>query len=202
MRQHPQYTIAALEEGIYIIGMKDQFNRHDLPSHPLHEQVEYIADDMGFILFSRDEKANVDIFGPYFIEQYILMEILSKQEVAQNVLEYYVNNKEQLQSSLATYNEAQGKGFICWRFLMNEAVKAARAAAAKKEQEAEVQKSGSLNGGSNGGPSTLRQVSRSAAFDSDDGDDDDDDDGGSGGGSGGGVLHQQLVVDFGLNELE
>ena len=45
------------------------------------------------------------------------MELLSKQEVAQNVLEYYVYHKEKLQRSLESYSEAQGKGFICWRFI-------------------------------------------------------------------------------------
>ena len=33
--------------------MKDQFNVHDLPTHPLREHVHYIADEMGFILFDR-----------------------------------------------------------------------------------------------------------------------------------------------------
>ena len=59
----------------------------------------------------------VDSFGPYFIEQYILMEVLSKQEVAQNVLDYYVSQKEKLQRGVERYGEAQGKGFICWRFI-------------------------------------------------------------------------------------
>ena len=40
---------------------------------------------------------SIDDFGPYFIEQYILMEVLSKQEVAQNVMDYYVHQKEKLQ---------------------------------------------------------------------------------------------------------
>jgi thiazolylpeptide-type bacteriocin precursor len=172
IRQNPQYTIAALQEGVYVIGMKDQFNIHDLPTHPLRDEVQYIADDMGFVLYSRDDAAagdgssssssssssttttstsstsssrSVDSFGPYFIEQYILMEVLSKQEVAQNVLEYYVNHKKQLQASLANYSEAQGKGFICWRFLMNEAVKAARAAMAEEAA------GGGAGGGARGG---------------------------------------------------
>ena len=93
--------------------------------------------DSQFILYDRSterkQKPSVSTFGPYFVEQYILMEVLSKQEVASNVLDYYVNHREKLQSSLDGYNEAQGKGFICWRFLMNEVVKA---------QAAEVQGSG------------------------------------------------------------
>ena len=40
MRQAPQYSLAALQPGIYVIGMKDQFNVHDLPSHPLAERVQ------------------------------------------------------------------------------------------------------------------------------------------------------------------
>eukprot|EP00658_Telonema_sp_P-2_P017088 TRINITY_DN16619_c0_g1_i6.p1 TRINITY_DN16619_c0_g1~~TRINITY_DN16619_c0_g1_i6.p1 ORF type:complete len:697 (+),score=215.83 TRINITY_DN16619_c0_g1_i6:177-2267(+) len=121
IRQNPQYSLAGLEEGVYLIGMKDQFNVHDLESHPMRAQVQYVADEMGFILFDRtsegSQTANINDFGPYFIEQYILMEVLSKQEVAQNVIDYYVNNKEKLQRGLANYNEAQGKGFICWRFI-------------------------------------------------------------------------------------
>ena len=108
---------------------------HDLPSHPLAASVQYVADEMGFVLYCKPPpsmvaQATVSSFGPYFVEQYLLMETLSKQEVAQNVLEYYVYHKEKLQRSLESYSEAQGKGFICWRFLMNEAVKQARADAA------------------------------------------------------------------------
>jgi len=133
IRQNPQYTLAALEKGIYLIGMKDQFNKHDLQVHPLRDHVQYIADDAGFILFDRKDlapagagaAASVDSFGPYFIEQYILMEVLSKQEVAQNVLEYYCRQKDILERALSNYSESQGKGFICWRFLMNEAARMA-----------------------------------------------------------------------------
>ena len=45
------------------------------------------------------------------------MEVLSKHEVAQNVIEYYIKNKGKLQKGLDGYSEAQGKGFICWRFI-------------------------------------------------------------------------------------
>ena len=70
--------------------MKDQFNIHDCRTHPLADQIQYIVDEVGFILHDKTDPAqhNLDTFGPYFIEQYILMETLSKQEVAQNVLEY------------------------------------------------------------------------------------------------------------------
>lgn len=120
IRQNPQYTIAGLEKGVYLIGMKEQLNVHDVHVQPLRDRIQYIADDMGFILYDRAKRRNVDIFGPYFIEQYILMEVLSKQEVAQNVMEYYCNHKKKLQRGLERYGEVQGKGFICWRFLINE----------------------------------------------------------------------------------
>jgi hypothetical protein len=124
VRQNPMYTLAALQEGVYIIGMKEQFNAHDLPHHPLRDHVQYVADDAGFVLFDRNDAApargSLDTFGPYFVEQYILMEVLSKQELAHNVLGYYCHSKEKLQRALDTYSETQGKGFICWRFLLRE----------------------------------------------------------------------------------
>ena len=52
-----------------------------------------------------------------FFSPTVPIQVLSKQEVAQNVLEYYVHHKEQLQQGLQSYDEVQGKGFICWRFL-------------------------------------------------------------------------------------
>ena len=39
IRQNPQYTLAAIREGVYVIGMKDQFNQFDLEAHPIAEQV-------------------------------------------------------------------------------------------------------------------------------------------------------------------
>ena len=66
-----------MSEGVYMIGMKDQFNIHDLKAHPLGDQVQYVSDEMGFILYDRNEeaptRASVDTFGPYFIEQYALL---------------------------------------------------------------------------------------------------------------------------------
>eukprot|EP00957_Ditylum_brightwellii_P110204 8405999-Ditylum_brightwellii.AAC.1 len=79
---------------------------------------------MGFILYDKTESNSVDQFGPYFVEQYMLMEVLSKQEVAQNVLDYYCKHKEKLDRCLQHYSGAQGKGFVCWRFLINETAKA------------------------------------------------------------------------------
>lgn len=117
IRQHPLYSLVAIQKGVYVIGMKNQFNLFDLPSHPLLKSAQYIADEMGFILYDKTNTKSVDVFGPYFIEQYILMEFLSKHEVAQNVLEYYAKHKEKLQRFLEKYSETQGKGFICWRFL-------------------------------------------------------------------------------------
>jgi len=130
IRQNPQYTLAALRPGIYVIGMKEQFNIHDLEHHPLRDHVQYVADEHGFILHDRTTDKSIDRFGPYGIEQYILMEVLSKQEVAQNVMEYYVKHQEILRRGLETYDEKQGKGFVCWRFLMNESVKLAAMQAA------------------------------------------------------------------------
>eukprot|EP00930_Biecheleria_cincta_P037281 TRINITY_DN25573_c0_g1_i1.p1 TRINITY_DN25573_c0_g1~~TRINITY_DN25573_c0_g1_i1.p1 ORF type:complete len:2388 (+),score=410.29 TRINITY_DN25573_c0_g1_i1:162-7325(+) len=136
IRQNAQYTLAGIQEGVYLIGMKDQFNIHDLKTHPLHEHVQYISDEMGFILFDQsngDASAkSVDSFGPYFIEQYILIEMLSKQEMAQNVILYYANAKEKLQRGVQNYNETQGKGFICWRFLgMHETLENIKAAGSR-----------------------------------------------------------------------
>ena len=138
VRVAPAYTLAALSEGVYVIGMKEQFNAHDLASHPLSASVAYVADDAGFILYDRTEPAtaaavaaggaaasgaavgSLDAFGPYFVEQYMIMEVLSKHEVAQNVLDYYCGARGKLERGLATYSEAQGKGFVCWRFLLRE----------------------------------------------------------------------------------
>jgi hypothetical protein len=128
IRQSPQYTIAGLRKGAYVIGMKEQFNVHDIEHHPLQERIQYVADEMGFVLMDKTGVKNVDKFGPYFFEHYILMEVLSKHEVSQNVIDYYCNHKDLLQRALESYDEKQGKGFICWRFLINETAKAAAAA--------------------------------------------------------------------------
>jgi hypothetical protein len=139
VRQNPQYTIAAVEPGIYVIGMKDQFNSFDLKMQRLRKHVQYIVDEIGFVLFDRTASQSVDDFGPYFIEQYIIMELLSKHEVAQNVLDYYRDHKMTLQRGLSSYDEKQGKGFVCWRFLINETAKAmAAAAAAEASNSAEA----------------------------------------------------------------
>lgn len=71
VRQNPLFTIAALSKGVYIIGMKDQFNVFDRRFSPLRDEVQYIFDEMGFILYDRTNRKSVDEFGPYFIEQYI-----------------------------------------------------------------------------------------------------------------------------------
>ena len=141
VRQNPQYSMAGLREGVYVIGMKDQLNVHDLAApgdNPLRHEVEYVSDEMGFILWERPTKGSekagsaafgsagpavkrarsLDDFGPYFVEQYLLLDLLSKQELAQTVLDYYEHRKEKLQRGLDSYDEAQGKGFVCWRFVM------------------------------------------------------------------------------------
>ena len=33
------------------------------------------------------------------------------------MLDYYVHQKQKLQRGVQSYSEAQGKGFICWRFI-------------------------------------------------------------------------------------
>ena len=118
VRQNPQFTLAGVRPGVFVIGMKDQFNPADLAQHPLAPQVRYVADEMGFILHDATgaDGRSVDAFGPYGIELYLLLETLSKQEVAQTVLEYYVHQKAKLQRGVEQYDERQGKGFICWRF--------------------------------------------------------------------------------------
>eukprot|EP00937_MAST-01D_sp_MAST-1D-sp2_P002830 g2830.t1 len=123
IRASPLYSLAALAPGVYVVGMKDQFNRFDLDSHPLAAHVQYVSDEMGFILHDSMEAgvcsaASIDRFGPYGFEQYLLMELLSKQEVAANALEYYARHRDKLRRGLEGYGEQQGKGFVCWRFLM------------------------------------------------------------------------------------
>ena len=43
IRQNPQYTMAAIERGVYIIGMKDQFNIHDLKQNLMEDHVQYVT---------------------------------------------------------------------------------------------------------------------------------------------------------------
>ena len=107
--------------------MKDQFNVHDREAHSLSSNLHYAVDEIGFVLFDNTNTKSVDEFGPYFIEQYILLDQLSKQEVAQNVITYYCNHKDKLEKCLKHYDEKQGKGFICWRFLINQAIMSADA---------------------------------------------------------------------------
>ncbi len=122
VKQHPQYTLVGIQPGVYIIGMKDQFNIHDCEAHPLNDILQYAADEVGFILFDKTNTKSIDEFGPYFLEQYLLLDALSKHEVAQNVINYYCKHKDKLQHCLDHYDEKQGKGFICWRFLMNQSL--------------------------------------------------------------------------------
>ena len=117
IRQNPQYSLVGIQPGVYIIGMKDQFNIHDIETHPLRDHMQCAMDEIGFVLFDKTNTKSVDEFGPYFIEQYILLDALSKQEVAQNVITYYCRHKDKLEKGLESYNEKRGKGFICWRFL-------------------------------------------------------------------------------------
>lgn len=141
VRQSPEYTLAGIKEGVYLIGMKDQFNVHDLANNPLSDRIQHISDEVGFVLYDKTNSRSVDEFGPYFVENYILLEVLSKQEVAQNVLEYYCNHKDILQRGIETYDEAQGKGFVSWRFLMNETTKLAAKNSEKRKRpdDADIQ---------------------------------------------------------------
>ena len=120
IKQNPQFSLVGIQPGVYIIGMKDQFNIHDRDNHPMSGMLQYAVDEIGFVLFDKTNSKSVDDFGPYFIEQYILLDALSKQEVAQNVITYYCNHKDKLEKCLEQYDEKQGKGFICWRFLFNQ----------------------------------------------------------------------------------
>ena len=120
IRQNPQYSLVGIQPGVYVIGMKEQFNVHDQAKHPLQNILQYAWDEIGFILFDKTNAKSVDEFGPYFIEQYILLDALSKQEMAQNVITYYCSHKKKLDQCLERYDEKQGKGFICWRFLINQ----------------------------------------------------------------------------------
>ena len=49
--------------------------------NPLAPNVAYVADEAGFVLYDATGAKCVDTFGPYFVEQYLLMEVLSKHEV-------------------------------------------------------------------------------------------------------------------------
>ena len=121
IRQHPQYCMVGIQPGVFVIGMKDQLNIFDCVSHPLKNYFQYASDEHGFILFDKTRTKSVDEFGPYFIENYLILDALSKPEVAQNVITYYCQHKETLTRCLDKYDEKQGKGFICWRFFMNQA---------------------------------------------------------------------------------
>lgn len=120
IRQHPQYCLVGIEPGVFVIGMKDQFNIFDIATHPLKSYFQYSSDENGFILFDNTRTKSVDEFGPYFLENYLILDALSKAEVAQNVITYYCKYRETLGRCLNDYDEKQGKGFICWRFFMNQ----------------------------------------------------------------------------------
>ena len=43
-------------------------------------QVQCVTDEIGFVLFDRSAgPPSIDRFGPYCVEQYLVMELLSKQ---------------------------------------------------------------------------------------------------------------------------
>lgn len=143
VRQQPLFSLAAVGEGNFVIGMKNQFNSFDLRSYPmpLQERIAYVTDDHGFVLLDRTAKTatpDIESFGPYFVENYVLLDALSKHEVAQNVLEYYVHHNDALRASLASYSGTQGPGFICWRFVMNEVARRASARGAERKDTPSV----------------------------------------------------------------
>ena len=46
----------------------------------LPPQVQCVTDEMGFVLLDRSAgRPSIDRFGPYCVEQYLVMELLSKQ---------------------------------------------------------------------------------------------------------------------------
>jgi hypothetical protein len=71
VRQNPQYTIAALEMGIYVIGTKDQFNDWDIATSPISKDIIYVLDEVGFVLSDSSRSTAVDDMSPYFIENYL-----------------------------------------------------------------------------------------------------------------------------------
>jgi len=126
LRQNPQYSLCAVRKGVYVIGTKDQFNGFEVAQAPLGADTRYVVDEAGFILYDADPSAKreLDGFGPYGVEQSVLADALSKREVAQNVLDYYVDRKRDLQRCLDNYSGAAGAGFVCWRFVMMDASRA------------------------------------------------------------------------------
>lgn len=66
------------------------------------------------------------------------MELLAKQEVAQNVIDYFCKSKTELQQAAESYDSKQGKGFVCWRFLMNARIRQAQVAAQKDAEAMDV----------------------------------------------------------------
>ena len=57
-----------------------------MPRYLPPPQVQCVMDEMGFVLFDRTTPStlegghpSIDRFGPYCVEQYLIMELLSKQ---------------------------------------------------------------------------------------------------------------------------
>jgi hypothetical protein len=51
IRNNPQFTLLYMGNGIYIIGMKNQFSSYDLVNFDLKDQVRYISDETCHILY-------------------------------------------------------------------------------------------------------------------------------------------------------
>lgn len=80
-------------KGVFIIGMKNQFSKYDIEQFELHDEVHFISDEIGEILYWNKMKM-VDKLEdtPYSLNLYILLEKLTKQELALNVINYYHKN--------------------------------------------------------------------------------------------------------------
>ena len=108
-----------------LIGMKDQFNG-TLPSHPLAGTSSISPTRWGSSSTPRMAAAaadapaapprSIDTFGCYHVEHYILMEVLSKQSRAQRH-RLPPPPARPAATGVQAYGEAQGKGFVCWRFI-------------------------------------------------------------------------------------
>lgn len=90
---NPQFTLLCMGKGVFIIGMKNQFSKYDIEQFELHDEVHFISDEIGEILYWNKMKM-VDKLEdtPYSLNLYILLEKLTKQELALNVINYYHKN--------------------------------------------------------------------------------------------------------------
>ena len=62
IRPNSHYSLVGIQPGVYVIGMKDQFNVHDIAASPLSDHLKYGTDDVGFVLFDSTNTKDVDTF--------------------------------------------------------------------------------------------------------------------------------------------